>query len=85
MYDNNGSLILDRFRPSAHDIIVVSTNLILTIWDFGIIFLISFESGKEKDMLHKSGNFISNGKGKEKGGRQRDSNLPREIRVLNKS
>ena len=80
IYDNNGSLILDRFRPSAHDIIEVSTNLILTILDFGIIFLISFESGKEKDMLDRSGNFISNGKGK--GGRQRDSNSPREIRVI---
>ena len=62
IYDNNGKIILDRFHPTANDFIVINTNLILVIWNSGIIFLISFESD------------ISNERERGKGG-QRDSIL----------
>ena len=45
IYDNKGNLVLDRFNLSNHDIILINNNLILTIWNSGIIDLISFEPG----------------------------------------
>ena len=50
IYDNNGRLISSWFSFSSEEIIKISANLIITIWKDGIISLISFEFGKEKDI-----------------------------------
>ena len=64
IYDNKGNLILDRFNLSNNDIIVINNNLIITIWYFGIIDLISFEPGikvDKEDIKNRGTNFGQRG------------------------
>ena len=65
IYDNDGNLISSRFLLSSEDIIKISTNLIITIWKYGIISLISFELGKGKDIidLQRMSNRVRRGRG----------------------
>ena len=65
IYDNNGNLISSRFSLSSEDIIKINKNLIISIWKYGIISLISFEFGKGKDMidLQKGGTRAKRGRG----------------------